>query len=65
MAKLLAGKPPAALIERIKTALPEAKWGEAGQGGAIYFDPPSQCLIVLQTQALQRAIEGLLAKKAN
>ena len=29
--KLLAGQPPAALIERIKTGLPGAAWGEGGQ----------------------------------
>ena len=61
VAKRLAGQPPAALIERIKTGLPGAAWGEGG-GGMIYFDPPSQCLIVLQSQPVQMAIEALLAK---
>ena len=61
--KLLAGQPPAALIERIKTVLPGATWGEGG--GAIYFDPPSQCLIVLQSQPVQRALEALLAEKVK
>ena len=59
--KLLAGQPPAALIERIKTELHGATWGEGG-GGAIYFDPPSQCLIVLQSQPVQMALEKLLTK---
>ena len=58
-----AGQPPAALIERIKAGLPGAAWGEGGQGGAIYFDPPSQCLIVLQSQPVQRAMETLLTAK--
>jgi hypothetical protein len=53
---------PAALIEQIKTQLPGAVWGE---GGVIDFDPPSQSLIVLQSQPVQRAIEALLAEKAK
>ena len=60
--KLLAGQPPAALIERIKTELHGAAWGEGGDAGAIYFDPPSQCLIVLQSQPVQMAMEALLTK---
>ncbi len=58
-----AGQPPAALIERIKTGLPSAVWDEGGQGGALYFDPLSQCLIVLQSQPMQRALEALLTEK--
>ena len=61
VARLLAGQPAAALIERIKTALPGAAWDGAA-AGAIYFDPPSQCLIVLQSQPLQMALETLLTK---
>jgi hypothetical protein len=61
--KLLAGQPPAALIERIKTWPRGATWGEGGGGGVIYFDPPSKCLIVLQSQPVQRTIEALLAEK--
>jgi hypothetical protein len=60
--KLPAGQPPAALIARIKTGLPGATWGEGGPSGAIHFDPPSQCLVVLQSQPVQMAIEALLAK---
>jgi hypothetical protein len=58
--KLLAGMPPATWVERTKTWLPGAVWGEGG--GAMYIDPPSQCLIVLQSQPTQRTLEGLLAK---
>ena len=63
--KLPAGQSPAALIERIKAGLPGAAWGEGGQGGVIYFDPPSQCLIVLQLQPLQRTLEALLNGRAR
>ena len=59
--KLLAGQPPAVLIERIKTGLRDATWGEGG-AGILYFDPPSQCLIVRQSQPMQIAIEALLTK---
>ena len=62
VAKLLAGQPPAALIERIKTELQSAAWGEGGGTGEIHFDPPSPCLIVLQSQPMQMALEALLAK---
>ncbi len=58
--RLLAGQAATALIERLKTGLPRATWGEGN--GAIYFDPPSKCLIVLQSQPVQMAIEALLAK---
>jgi hypothetical protein len=61
LGKLLAGKPPKAWIEQI-TALPGANWGEGGAGGAIYFDATSQCLIVLQSQPVQRDVEKLLTK---
>ena len=65
LGKLPAGQTPTALIERIKAGLHGAAWGEGGAGGAIYFDLPSQCLIVLQSQPVQRAIEGTLAEKAK
>ena len=60
--KLLAGQPPTVLIERIKAGLSGATRGEGGGSGVIYFDLPSQCLIVLESQPLQRAIETLLVK---
>ena len=63
--KLLGGKSPDLLIERIKSALPNAAWSPAAGGGAICFDPLSHCLIVLQSQPAQRAIEDLLAEKAK
>jgi hypothetical protein len=59
--KLLAGQPPAALIEKIKAKLPGAAWGAGG--GALHFDPASQSLIVLQSQPVQMAVESLLGEK--
>ena len=59
--KLLAGQPPAVLIERIKTGTSGAVWGEGG-AGVLYLDAPSQCLIVLQSRPVQIAIEALLSK---
>jgi hypothetical protein len=56
-----AGQPPTALIEQIKAQFPGAAWGAGG--GVIDYDPPSQCLLVLQSQPLQRAIEAWLAEK--
>ena len=60
---LLNKQPPAALIERIKGRLPDVTWSEAGGPGVLYFDTPSQCLIVLQSQPVQIAIETTLAGK--
>jgi hypothetical protein len=63
--RFLAGQSPVALMERIKTTLRDAVWGEGGHGGAIYYDPPSQTLIVLQSQPVQMAIEAMLVEKAR
>jgi len=51
---------PKALIERIKGQLAGATWSDAGGPGVILFDEPSKYLIVLQSQSVQRALEGLL-----
>jgi hypothetical protein len=55
-------QPPAALIERIKTGLHGANWDNGIGAGALFFDPLSQSLIVLQSQPMQREIEAMLAK---
>jgi hypothetical protein len=57
---LLAGRPSGPFIEQLQSGVPGALWGEGV--GATYFDPLSQCLIVLQSQPVQAAIEGMLAK---
>jgi hypothetical protein len=62
VAKLLSDQSPAALIEKIKEKLGEAKWDEGDGAGRIRFDPPSRCLIVLQSQPVQMALESLLGR---
>jgi len=62
VSKRLAGQPPADLIEKVKAGVQGAVWGNGGATGAIDFDPASQCLIVLQPQPLQQAIEAFLAQ---
>jgi hypothetical protein len=62
---LLAKAPSPTLIERLKTRLPQAAWSEGGATGVVVFDPPSQCLIVLQTQPVQIAIEAVLKDVAR
>jgi hypothetical protein len=56
------GQPAAALIERIKSRVGGPTWSDAGGPGQAHFDPPSACLIVLQSQPAQFAIEALLAE---
>ena len=55
----------AKLIERLKTEVAAPTWTDAGGPGEVYFDAPSQCLIVLQSQRVQAAIERLLAAKGD
>ena len=57
--------PPAALIERIKSRVGGPTWSDAGGPGQVHFDSPSACLVVLQSQPAQLAIEALLAAKTN
>jgi hypothetical protein len=53
------------LIARIKTEVTPTSWTDAGGAGEVVFDPPSQCLIVLQSQPTQVAVERFLATKAQ
>jgi hypothetical protein len=57
------GQSGPALIESLKTRVSPSTWAETGGSGEIHFDPPSQCLIVLQSQSVQAAVERFLAKK--
>jgi hypothetical protein len=61
--QLKKGSDAAALIERIKGRLAAASWSDAGGSGVLWFDPPSRCLVVLQSQPVQTALEALLAEK--
>jgi hypothetical protein len=55
----------AKLIERLKAQVAASTWTDAGGSGEVYFDAPSQCLIVLQSQHVQAEIERLLAAKGG
>ncbi len=50
-----------ALIERLKARVAASTWSGVDGPGEVCFDPPSQCLIVLQSQPVQAAVERLLA----
>ena len=60
---LAKGGSASALIERIKSRAAQASWSDAGGAGLIHFDPPSACLIVLQSQPVQAEVQGVLAEK--
>ncbi len=65
--KRLAGQPPAAVIDQIKAAVPEAAWNDGAPkvgaaAGVIELDPASQYVIVLQVQPVQMKIEAFLAQ---
>ena len=63
VAEILAkGASPEALMERIKAQLAGATWNDAGGPGAMVFDRPSNCLLVLQSQPVQAKLELLLGK---
>jgi len=51
------------LIERIKGRVAGSTWSDAGGPGVIHFDKRSKCLMVLQSQPVQVAVERLLAQK--
>jgi len=55
----------AKLVERLKAAVAIPTWNDAGGPGEVYFDAPAQCLIVLQSQPLQAAVERFLAAKGR
>jgi hypothetical protein len=63
--RLEGGESAAKLVERLKTAAAASTWSDAGGSGDIYFDGPSQCLIVLQSQPVQAAIERKLAPQGD
>jgi hypothetical protein len=49
------------LVQYIKGRVAGSTWSDAGGPGVIRFDAPSKCLIVLQSQQVQVAVEQLLA----
>ncbi len=62
---LTKGQTASALSERIKSRVAGPTWSDAGGPGLIQFDAGSRCLIVLQSQPAQVALEALLAEKAD
>lgn len=57
---------PETLIEQLKSRLPAARWAEGdAPGGRVVFDAPSRCLLVLQSQPVQAAIERILSQSAQ
>jgi len=64
-AELLTGRlKPDELIDRLKARTGGESWSDAGGAGRMVYDPPSGCLVVLQSQPVQAAIERLLAEMA-
>jgi hypothetical protein len=58
---LLAGQQNAeALVERIKSEVAGDTWADVGGPGVIVFDRPAECLLVLQSQPVQRRLEAFL-----
>jgi len=53
------------LAAEIKARLAGPTWSDSGGPGELHFDEPSGCLIVLQSQPVQAAVERLLAQKAK
>ncbi|MCD4726510.1 MAG: hypothetical protein K8R46_02535, partial [Pirellulales bacterium] len=49
------------LAEQLKARVAPVSWSDVGGLADIYFDAPSGCLIVLQSQPAQAAIQRLLA----
>jgi hypothetical protein len=49
------------LAEQLRARVAPVSWSDVGGEAEIYFDAPSRCLIVLQSQPAQAAVERLLA----
>jgi hypothetical protein len=60
---LAKGQKATALLERIRSGVAPATWSDAGGPGVLHLDKPSGCLIVLQSQPAQAAVQKLLAEK--
>ncbi len=63
--RLAKGTSGPALAEQLRARVAASTWSEAGGAGEVYFDRPSQCLIVLQSQPAQAAVEQFLATKGE
>ena len=66
VAELLSGdRTVPALVEQIKSQVAGSTWSDAGGPGVLHFDRSSRCLIVLQSQPAQAALERLLAEMSH
>jgi len=62
-ADLLAGaRSVPTVVERIKGRVAGSTWSDAGGPGVLHVDQPSGCLIVLQSQPMQAALQRVLAE---
>jgi hypothetical protein len=59
------GVPGPKLADALKARVAASTWSDAGGLGDVCFDPPSRCLIVLQSQPVQARIQRLLAIGPN
>ncbi|MCR4413547.1 MAG: hypothetical protein NUV77_14090, partial [Thermoguttaceae bacterium] len=62
---LAKGQNAEAIINRVKGEVAAATWSDAGGPGQIYFDKPSACLVVLQSQPVQVKVQLLLGRLAS
>jgi len=59
------GRTGASLAAEVKARLAGPTWSDSGGRGELHFDAPSGCLIVLQSQPVQAAVERFLSQKAK
>ena len=59
------GRSGPGLAETLQTRVEPGTWGDGGGPGLVHFDGPSGCLIVLQSQPVQAAVERLLGEMAD
>ena len=62
---LAQGIPANALVERLRAEVAPATWSDAGGPGEVCFDPPSQYLLVLQSQPVHAAVERFRRKRGR
>jgi hypothetical protein len=59
------GRSGPGLAEALQTRVEPGTWSDGGGPGVVHFDEPSGCLIVLQSQPVQVAVERLLHEMAD
>jgi len=57
---LARGETAESLTDRLRSQIAESTWTDIGGPGTIYFDEPSKCLIIRQSQPVQAQIRGFL-----